>query len=453
MKIKITSKLALVGTASLLINHSALSQVQLKGINTAPNIAGSFTSASLPRDSRFNDPLDLLNDFYPSIEVRLESHSNVRRNPNEEESDFKAIVNPELGYRTDIGRHAFYGSYRGEFVRHADLTQEDTSSHNFSFKLGLDVSRRWDIDLFTDFGNANEERGISGTRDFDVSPGNDNGPDRISYERYGVDLIYGRKLGRLSAVLGYERSESGFTSLGDEIAGGNRDRSEDSFHFDINYRLGGKTSVFARIERETVDFDRFQSSFDSEQVNWLVGLRAKASARLSGVVGYGQSDRDFDDPTLNGFDGNTYYANLTYSVTPFSIFQFGAARSVEEPSSTDASLFISEVFSLSWDHALTQDVVFSAYAKHIDDDFDNGRQDEFFDWGLSLDYAVEPWLTASFYYEDIERDSNFENIAFTDNVFGIRLKSDLRPLFSQRRSKKRIEPESFGRLKRTTKTQ
>ena len=64
---------------AMLLSMSAHSQVEFRGINTAPNLASSFNDASLPRDSELNQPLDLLNDFYPSIEVRMENHSNIHR--------------------------------------------------------------------------------------------------------------------------------------------------------------------------------------------------------------------------------------------------------------------------------------------------------------------------------------------------------------------------------------
>lgn len=448
----------LIAVFVLAMSTNGFAQVEIKGINTAPNLAGSFGGESLPRDSGFSDPLDLLNDFYPSIEVRLENHSNIRRRSDVEESDNKLIINPGLAYRTDIGRHGFYAAYSGSYSYHSDFKQENSNSNNIDLKLGLDLSKRWDLDVFAGFGNAREERGVSGTRDFFLTVDGDavvdDGPDRIDYDVVGFDLIYGRKLGVLTAVVGYERGSSGFSSeSGDEFEAGGRDRSTESVHFDINYRLGGKTSVFARIQRSTVDFNSAGSTFDSQQTDWLVGLRAKATSRLSGTIGYGQTKRDFVNNSESGYDGNNYYANLTYSMSPFSIIKFGAARSVEEPGSNDAGLFVSELFSVSWEHGLTDNLTFDSYVKTIDDDFDNGRHDEFFDWGVGLNYAIEPWLTLGAYYEDIDRDSNVSGVEYEDRIFGIRLKSDLRSLINSRQNNKYAEPISFGSTQKTNPTQ
>jgi len=39
-----------------------------------------------------NQPLDLLNDFYPAITVTIADHDNVRRRPGVQESDLKIVA-------------------------------------------------------------------------------------------------------------------------------------------------------------------------------------------------------------------------------------------------------------------------------------------------------------------------------------------------------------------------
>ena len=433
--------LCVFASALSLMSSPALSQVELKGIDTAPNLAGSFNRNSLARDSRFNEPLDLLSDFYPSIEVRFENSSNVQRRTDVARSDNKIVVNPGLAYRTNLGRHGFYAAYTGSFERYSEFSQEDSDSNDVRVRLGLDLSSRWDLDLFTGVGNSREERGVSGTRDFFISVDDDgdidDGPDRIDYNSVGFDLVYGRKLEHFTAVFGYERTNSSFRSeSGDLIEGGDRDRTSENIHLDLDYRLSANTSVFVRIDRAETDFDRFGDSLDSKDRSWLVGLRVNPTSRISGVIGYGETERDLDDGTLNDFDGNTYYANITYAISPFSSVQFGAARSIEDPGSADdGSFFESELISLSFQHSLTDHLSFDSYVKFLDDDFDGGRQDEFVDWGVGVNYVFRHGIKVGAYYEDIDRDSNVSGIAFEDRIFGIRLSSDLRNILSKKQSR------------------
>ena len=456
---RIRRDLVLLGTTGFCAYaHTGIvfSQVVDSGISTAANTFQSFQGASIARDSGLNKPLDLLNDFYPAIVVEIEDHDNVRRRPDFDESDTRLVVKPSLAYRTNIGRHQFYAAYVGTFTRHQEIDQEDAESNIVSANLGLDLTRRWDLDLFGSVGNGFEERSISGSREFNQFSNNgiDSGPENVDFRSYGADLSFGRQNGIVTAVLGYEYNETSFDNdnLFNNADAGDRDREAESVHLDLSWHFASKTSVFGRVQYTETDFNSPQSSLDNEQVEYVAGLRFKPANTLSGVVGVGRTVREFDDIEREEFDGSTYYVNLNYSINPFSNIAFNASRFVEDPSDEDSSFFESELFGLSWTHSLSEKLIFNSYAKLIDDDFDNDREDQFVDWGLGLDYVWRSWLTAGVYYGDIERTSTDETVEFDDRFVGIRFTSDLRS-FLKGRSKKRREPASFGEPKKTSFSQ
>lgn len=446
-----------MGIAAISLLDVASAQVTDKGLSPPANTARSFQDASIARDSGINQPLDLLNDFYPSITVTIADHDNVRRRPDFDENDIQTVISPSLAYRTNIGRHQFYAAYTGVFIRHDDLQQEDAESNSLRARAGFDVSSRWDIDVFAGFDDSFEQRGVSGAREFSgfVNNGLDSGPEETEQLSYGADLIYGRKLEFVTAVLGFERSEIEF--LSDDLTVGqladDRDREKSSWHIDLSWRFAKNTSIFGRIQQTDISYDRPEVFLDSEQVDALLGLRWRSSNVLSGAFAVGQSDRDFDDTNREGFDGNIYYANLSYRISPFSTIQLNASRVVEEPGDIDSSFYESELFGLGWDHAITPRLLFNAHAKWVDDDYDTGREDSFVDWGLELDYAWRRLLTVGVFYGEVERESTLENVDYDDAFFGVRLSSDLRSLLQGRGKRKFVEPASFPshrRLERVT---
>lgn len=456
MKLRIKGKLILVGVATTLFTGTVGAQVSTKGLSPAANTYRSYQDASIARDSGLSQPLDLLNDFYPSIEVTISDHDNVRARPGLDEEDLKIVARPALAYRTNLGRHQFYVAYNGVFTFHDDLEQEDAQSNTFAGKAGFDLARSWDLDVFAGVGDAFEQRGVSGSRPFDprFGDGFESGPDKVDFLSYGADLAYGRKLGKLTAVVGFEHTETGFKAAngGDAIGAGNRDRETDSIHFDLNYRVGAKTSIFGRYQKTDVDYDRQTNSLDSEQVDYLLGIRWKPTNALSGVVGVGWTDKEFDDQFRDDYEGSNYYVNLSYMINPFSTIELSASRLVEEPGDEFSNYYESELFGVGWDHALTPQVLFNVFAKWIDDEYDIGREDEFFDWGIGLDYVWKEWLTAGVYYGEIERDSSREDVSYDDSYFGIRLRSDLRSVLKGR-GKRIQEPASFGPLEKTQPAQ
>jgi len=446
--LRIKGKLILVGISTATVVGVSTAQVSDKGLSPPANTSGSYRNASIARDSRLNEPLDLLNDFYPAIAVTISDHDNVRRRPDIDEPDLKIVATPSLAYRTNIGRHHFYAAYTGTFTFHQDLEQEDAESNNLAAKLGLDIARSWDLDLFAALGESFEERGISGSRGFDgfVRNGFADGPEEIDYLTYGADLAFGRKAGVLSAVLGFEHTDTRFKNaeLIDGLDSSERDRESDSLHFDLNWQFAATTSVFGRIQKTDVDYDSSFNTLDSEQTDYLIGLRWKPSGAISGVAGIGRTDKNFDASFRGDYEGSTYYVNLNYMINPFSNIELAASRFIEEPGDELASYYESDYFGVGWNHSLTPKVSFDVYAKWIDDDYDIDRRDKFMDWGLGLDYAWRRWLTAGIYYAEIERESNREDVAYEDAYIGIRLRSDLRSLFSGSRDDERIrEPDSF----------
>jgi len=438
-----------------LYSGTITAQVVGRGLAPAGNTLKSFQNGSIARDSGVDQPLDLLNDFYPAIEVTVSDNDNVRQRPGFQEDDIKWEIRPSLGYRTNIGRHQFYAAYNGTFVYHDELDQEDAQAHELSANLGLDLSRYWDIDLFASIGETFEQRGISGSRNFSdfINLGIDSRPEEIEFNRFGADLVFGRKIGIITGVLGFDYAEANFSSsdLNFGIDEQGRDRETESIHLDIDWQFGSRTSVFGRVQRTDVDYTSVFSDLDAEQTDYLFGFRVKPTSTLSGVVGIGRTDRDFDAVTREDFDGTIYYGNLNYAFSPLSNLQLAASRAVEEPGAIESDFFVSDLLGASWTHTLSERLIFDIYGKIIEDDYNDGRRDEFQDWGLGLDFVFRNWLTVGIYYGEVERESSLTGIDFENQFIGLRLRSDLRSFFSSRR--KHREPDSFGYTRRTRVTQ
>ena len=226
----------------------------------------------------------------------------------------------------------------------------------------------------------------------------------------------------------------------------------DSVHLDVNWQFAANTSVFGRVQKTDVNYVAERNTLDSEQTEYLVGLRWKPLNDLSGVAGIGVTEKKFDDPVREDYDGTTYYANLSYAFRPFTVLELGLSRAVEEPSDETSSYYESDYLGVGFSHGFTDRVVFDAYAKWIDDDYDNGRRDEFLDWGVGLDYVWRSWMTAGVYYGEVERDSTRQLLDYDDSYVGIRLRSDLRSLI-RGSSRRHHEPASFDYPKKTAPSQ
>lgn len=414
-------------TSNLVITNS--------GVSPASNTFRSFNESSLTRDSEIQNALDLLEDFYPSITVSWIRHDNVRRRNNSQESDTKLTIEPSIDYRHDFGRHKLFLSASGELTRHDEFDQEDAEALALRGGLTLDISKRFDLNLRASVMDTFEERGVSGSRTLgSVGQINnidelDEGPDEVSVDTIGADLVYGRGISRLNAVVGIEKTDVEFDNNFQGSAVGpfaDRNRQIDTIHLDLSYELGARLRVFGRFENSDIDYERESSTLDAQLDTYLLGVRYAPSARLNGVVGIGKQDKDFDLDSREDYDGSTYYGNLNYAIRPYSVLSFNASKLVEEPGDDSSDFFVSKLVGVSWSHALSERWSLGAYIKKIDDEFNNGRQDDFDDLGLNVEYIWRRWLTAGLRFGRLERDSNRPEIPYEDEYFGITIRSDLR---------------------------
>ena len=457
MNFRIKGKLILFAIVGL-CEIAQAQQVAEQGLPPAVNTLRSYQDASISRDSGNYQPLDLLNDFYPSIEVVVSKHDNIRRRSDIQEEDLKVMVKPALAYRTNIGRHDFYAAYQGNFTFHQDFESEDSEAHRLDGKLGLDLTRRWDLQLFAGIGTAYEERGVSGSRDFFTfsNDGIGSSPDQVDFVNYGVDLIFGRKIGILQGVIGYDYYGTSYDSSplsGEFNFEDSRDREAESLHLDVDWKFADRTSLFGRIQQTETSYDRSDAGLDNTQVDFLLGLRWRASGALSGSVAFGATERNFEDPGREDYEGATYYANLSYAINPFSVVGLSASRALEEPGDALADFYESDFWGVTWNHALSPRWTFNAYAKFVDDQYNSARNDEFFDWGLGLGYIWRDWLTAGLFYGEIERRSNLLGLDYDERYFGLRISSDLRNLFGGGNKEGKLDPPySYGERTKTSQS-
>lgn len=424
------------------VSQSALAQsssaIVSSPVSNTPRVFND--RASVLRDSEIDNVFNILADFYPAIEVSLSRRDNIYRIDNADSQsnigDTVLEVKPSLAYRTNFGRHKFYAAYTGVYRYYSENDTENARSNKLNGQLSLDITNRIDLNLFAETGTAIEDRGISGSRPFNrLLEGPDTGPDEYKYRSYGADVVYGRKTSPLNIVLGTEKSDLSYDNNNQGASGRRfltRDRETDSVHLDISYEIGSKTSVFGRLEKIETNYESTNSNLSNELNSYLVGLRWSPSSRLSGVVGVGSSDKEYDNPIREGYKSSIYYANVNYSLRPFSKIAFGASRSLEEPSDINSDYYISDYLGAGWNHSLSDRLSFSVYAKFIDDKFDIARNDKYKDIGLSIDYDWRQWLKLGVYAGNIDRNSNRDEFDYSEGYYGIRLRSDLRPLLKGR---------------------
>ncbi len=420
-KINKASALGTVVVAAVMSQNAVAQSVNTSitnnGISTGSNTYRSFNDSPLTRDRDVQSAFDLLQDFYPAVEMSVTSHDNVRRRSNAQEEDTVITISPSVEYRTNLGRHDLYLSGAAKATMHDEFDSEDQSATNLRGNFRIDASKKIDVDLHGTLLSTYEDRGASGTNAFNEIT---DGPEEIDINTFGADVRYGKNISRLNAVVGFETQAVEYERTDSQI----RDRDSEQVHLDVAYDVTGSTSAFVRIANRDVDY--INTDLDSTESTTLVGVKFKPTGKIDGVFAIGNTDKDFESEAREDYNGSKHYANLNYAIKPHSVVSLNASSTVEEPGEDNSDYYVTDLVGLAWEHELSDKLSFNVFTKSFEDDYNNGRFDEFDDVGFGFQYALRNWLTAGLNVGSIERVSNRENVGYEDDYVGLVLKSNFR---------------------------
>jgi len=286
--------------------------------------------------------------LYAAVGVAYSQRSNVRRDAVNDattngEGDSAIVVTPQAGYKRFIGRHSAEVSIATQFTRYQDLTDENTENYSIDALTNLDITRILDLDLFGSFTEASEPRGGSGTRE------NQNiEPDRVEVTTYGGLFTLGRRAARIQVQAGADRSELRYQNNRQEF----RDRDDDRVHGRVFYNISPRTSVFVGAGLTDVTYLERVDNLDSEELTYEAGVRWDVTAKTTGSVSIGRTEKDFDDPVRDDADTTTLAGRLSWSPRPRTTFNVYGSRQFEETTSVEDDFFVSELIGASLRPAL-----------------------------------------------------------------------------------------------------
>lgn len=366
-----------------------------------------------------NNPATQLSDgdqgLYASIGIGYTRQSDVRRSSvsevaDDSDRDSAIVITPSVRYKTDIGRHAAEVSVTSQFGRYDDFEDEDFDNYTASALANFDITKKLDLDVYGSFTSASEQRGASGTRieqDLD--------PDEVEILGYGGAFTLGRDDSRVQIALGADQDEWRYQNNDQEI----RDHDDTGVYGRVTYNVSPRTALFVEARNTDVDFLRDGFNSDSTELSYNVGASWDITAKTSGTVSIGRTDKDFDDPSLADAEETNYAVRLGWSPLERTRFSLYGARQIEESTSVLDNFFISELIGVSVSQSFGSRWNVFGYINNTQDEFDSGREDEIVDYGVGVDYAIRRWLSMGVKYSIIDRDSTDPGSEFKDKLLSL----------------------------------
>ena len=357
--------------------------------------------------------------LYAAVGVAYSHRSNVARDSVTgigNKGDSAVVITPQAGYKRSFGRHSAEVGISSQITRFKDFTDENTQNYTAHALTNLDLTRILDLALFATFTHAAEPRGGSGTRLIQGLT-----PDKVDITGYGGQFTIGERTSRIQLELGADRSEWRYKNNQQEF----RDRDEDRVHGRIYYNISPRTSVFVGSGLTDVNYKESTLNADSQELAYDVGARWDVTAKTTGEISAGRTQKDFDNPALPDPTATTVAGRLSWTPRERTSFSLYGSRQFEETTSTTGDFYISDLIGVSVHEAIRDRWNAFAYVNHTNDDYESGRNDNIMDYGVGLDYSLRRWLSLGAQYSRVKRDSNIPGEDYTDNIFSIYLNGNL----------------------------
>lgn len=377
----------------------------------------------------------------PSLEYEIEHNDNIFLDHRDEESDVLHTVTPglQLEYQRGEGRYASL-SYETDIVRYSDFGSNDYEEHRLQGELEYASPSGWYArfeDRFVD-----TEDPYSTINNFQL------GVPRIKRWTNQGTLRLGYELpSRFSVHASYQSFIAQYDAFRDQW----RDRMDHVYEGRIMYRFWPKTSTFLMYRLSDINYPNQDDADDNSlgidsrtsQENLyhqvFAGLYFSPAAKLKGELKVGVGRKDYDN--ARNWQGVAYNdswepsieVELNYLMSEKTEFDFTLLRSTYESVDVETSSYTRNAAYITWYQQLIGNFSLQAEIGYALEDYEtrsglSDRDDDIYELGGKITYAIRDWLKTSLGYRYVERDTSddlYRNEEYENNLFMWSIKAEL----------------------------
>ncbi len=355
--------------------------------------------------------------LYPTISVVSGHDDNILATETAQKSSLVTRINPNLMLEAETNNALLRLSYGFEKGILHSSTQDNYLDHNLNATANIIGNSRNRIDLKASIIKGHEARG-----DEDGGAVSTTGSP-LEFDLNAIQGIYtyGGREAKGQIVLNARYQDKEFTNFSSITF--DRDYDQIDLGATFKYRVSDKTQVFARVTRSGIDYD--SSNKDSTNMRYLIGADWDATAKTSGSLDIGWSDKDFKDSSLDDTSGGTWDADINWNPRTYSTFIFNSGQEFGE-STTTASHIDTKYYGVSWNHYWQENFkTIVSYNERIEDFSGSSRKDTTDTFVLGLNYEARRWLNWGIGYTLTDKDSNLAGGSFKKNTLMFTVQSSL----------------------------
>ena len=164
-----------------------------------------------------------------------------------------------------------------------------------------------------------------------------------------------------------------------------------------------------------------QPPLDSDENSVLVGAQWDITPNLTSTAKVGYLEKDFKEPGRKNWDGLRWDLDLVMQPREQDRILVHSSSRPEE-TTRNGDFIRQDVLTTQWTHNWSDRVYTELGASIGRDTYEqsiNDREDDVYNVSFRVGYEFRRWANVYTGYSYDDKDSNVENLSYTDNVFRI----------------------------------
>lgn len=361
----------------------------------------------------------------PMISAQVGYDDNFFSTSANEEDDTITVLSPSVQLIAEDGLNAYRLTYQVSQGMHQDHSSDNYTDHNLSADAHLEFSQRSVLDLNAAYNKGHEARGTGLSASGGIANSID-APLEYDTQTVGFSYIYGAPdaTGRIQVYGEHlDREYQNFRSVTE-----GRDDTEVTLGAVFYYQIMPKTSLLFEARNKDIDYDLDPAnSLDSETRKYFVGATWEGTAKTTGTVKVGVSEKDFDSASRKDFTSSSWEASVRWAPRTYSVVDISTSRSAAE-STGNGNFIDTKSYNVNWNHAWSDIINTDLGLGLTNETYEgaaDGREDDTTSVNMGLNYDMRRWLTFGLNYTYSDIDSNLANTDYSKNLVMLTINASL----------------------------
>ncbi len=354
--------------------------------------------------------------FLPSVDLSVESNSNIYSTREDEVSDIITRIAPSFAVQGDFGKTQANATYSAEQGFYGEDKNDDYLDQRLDADVSYEINARQEVGGSASYNDAHDARG-AGTVEGSAAPAVV--PDEYEEITGGLNYIYGSDSATGNIEVFADSYQKRYSN--------NKALTQDRDHNKINF--GAVLSLTASPDAEVI-FEARQTNItysentataqarEGYEQRLFVGMRWDITGATTGEVKLGRSSRFFDEKTIGSNTRVAWEANLTWQPLTYSTVVISSSQSSNE--TNDAGSYIANTFtSVNWDHEFSTYYSAGINASISSDAYVNdaaGREDDLVSYGINGTYSPMNWMDVTLDISQSEKTSNVNDFEYDNQI-------------------------------------